>query len=262
MSLPRCALLIPHYNNMPGLMRSLASIGALEVLDVFIIDDGSAIYLDEAQVRQAFQAKGSVYFIYLAHNVGIAQALNIGVTKTRHYEYIARLDCGDVCHADRFKQQMAFLDDYPHIALLGTAAAFVDQQNKIQYTLYLPTQPSAIARKMHDNCAFIHPTVMWRSQMAGHLNYPVNYPMAEDFAFFWLFVKQFATANLPAVLVSVEINPQGLSISRRQTQLHSRLRLQWRYFNSTYYACLGVIKTGLLMALPYRVILWIKRRWR
>lgn len=45
----RVALLIPHYNNPQGLAASLASVGADECVDAFVVDDGSTrAPLDEA----------------------------------------------------------------------------------------------------------------------------------------------------------------------------------------------------------------------
>jgi glycosyltransferase involved in cell wall biosynthesis len=259
---PLCALLIPHYRNSAGLTRSLASIGAKECIDVFIVDDGSGTPLDEAALRRAFVAQGSVHFIYLPKNQGIAYALNAGLAQlSGRYTYIARLDCGDICAPDRFARQMAFLAHHPTIALVGSAVTFVDPQGKPYYTLRLPESAGGIRRAMHANCAFIHPTVMWRASMAEKVGaYPVNYPMAEDFAFFWLLVQQFETANLPEVLVWAELNPTGLSISKRKQQLRSRLRLQWRYFNWSLGSGYAMLKTLLLMLLPYAWILALKRR--
>lgn len=257
----RCALLIPHYQNSVGLMRSIASIGAQECIDVFIVDDGSNIVIDEVALTDAFQAQGSLYFIYLSHNQGIAHALNAGLAHIgQQYAYIARLDCGDVCMPNRFTRQMNFLDTHPDIALVGTAVKFVDQQGQSQYTLYLPESVEAIKKAMHINCAFIHPTVMWRVSMAKQLGaYPVQYPLAEDFAFFWLFVQKFKTANLPDVLVLTEVNPKGLSIPKRKQQLWSRLRLQGRYFDGRMLSYYGLMKTLLLMLLPYSWVLMLKR---
>jgi glycosyltransferase involved in cell wall biosynthesis len=260
-TLPLCALLIPHYRNIAGLARSLASIGQDECIDVFIVDDGSGLLIDEVALGKVFLAQGSLYFIYLSENQGIAHALNVGLARIgQQYKYIARLDCGDLCAPDRFKRQMAFLDQYLDIALVGTAVTFVNQQGKPQYTLRLPENAAHIRQAMHLNCAFIHPTVMWRASMAEKVGrYPLHYPMAEDFAFFWLFVQQFNTANLSDVLVWAEVNPAGLSLRKRQQQLRSRLRLQWRYFDGRIRACYGILKTLLLMLLPYQWILIVKQ---
>lgn len=259
----RCALLIPHYQDMAGLLVSLASIGRDEKIDVFVVDDGSSLSLDETTLLHAFKAQGKVYFIYLPHNQGIQFALNQGLAEIgQQYDYIARLDCGDICAPERFFQQMEFLDQHPDIALVGSAVTFTNTQGHAIYTLVLPADAKAIRSAMHNNCAFIHPSVMWRTKMAIPLgNYPLAYPMAEDFAFFWRFVRQYNTANMREVLVYTQINPKGLSMHRRQEQLRSRLRLQCQYFNWVFYGSyVGVLKTLLLMLLPYRWVLRYKQK--
>lgn len=258
----RCAVLIPHYNNPHGLLKSLSSIGIGEAVDVWVVDDGSEKKPDEAAARDAFD--GLVRFVYLPRNKGIQFALNAGLAAIRQqYEYVARLDCGDTCVPDRFRLQMAFLDANPDVALLGSAVTFVDTQGLPQYTLTLPAETQEIRRAMHLNCAFVHPAVMWRcAVMAGVGDYPTHYPMAEDYAFFWKFVKDFETANMPVTLVSCEINPNGLSISRRKLQLQSRLRLQFRYARVNAATVYGVFKTLVLMATPYWLVLGLKRKWK
>jgi glycosyltransferase involved in cell wall biosynthesis len=256
----RCAVLIPHYNNPQGLLKSLSSIGAGEDVDVWVVDDGSRQQPDEVAARKVFG--GTIQFVYLPQNQGIQFALNAGLAAIeQQYEYIARLDCGDTCAPNRFRSQMDFLDKNPEIMLLGSAVTFVDIKGRPQYTLTLPEKAQAIRHAMHINCAFVHPAVMWRSAAVEQLgSYPTNYPMAEDYAFFWRFVRGFETANLQDALVFCEINPNGLSISRRKLQLRSRLRLQWRYARANAATVQGVIKTLVLMAVPYEVVLWLKRR--
>jgi hypothetical protein len=150
---------------------------------------------------------------------------------------------------------------HPDVMLLGSAVTFVDTAGQPQYTLTMPLTSDEIRRAMHLNCAFIHPTVMWRcSAMTVTGHYPVDYPMAEDYALFWRFVESFATENLPMALVSAEINASGLSIGRRAEQLRSRLRLQLRYAKCNGATVKGIVKTLVLMVTPYSLVLWLKRR--
>jgi glycosyltransferase involved in cell wall biosynthesis len=260
LSTARCAVLIPHYNNPEGLLKSLSSIGKDEAVDVWVVDDGSQRKPDETAAKKAFD--GRIRFGYLPRNQGIQFALNAGLLEIeQHYEYVARLDCGDTCAPNRFRLQMEFLDNNRKIMLLGSAVTFVDTEGDPQYTLTLPVKARKIRRAMHLNCAFVHPAVMWRCSVMSRLgSYPIDYPMAEDYAFFWKFVSRFETANLQAALVSCEINPNGLSISRRKQQLQSRLRLQLRYARANAATVYGVIKTLALMAIPYSMVLWLKRR--
>ena len=127
LSTSRCAVLIPHYNNPEGLLKSLSSIGKDEAVDVWVVDDGSQRKPDETAAKKAFD--GRIRFGYLPRNQGIQFALNAGLVEIeQHYEYVARLDCGDTCAPNRFRLQMEFLDNNPKIMLLGSAVTFVDTE--------------------------------------------------------------------------------------------------------------------------------------
>lgn len=254
--------LIPHYNNPQGLARSLASIGRDEACDVLVVDDGSTRQpLDEAAARAAFVARGEVHFLRLPQNRGIEHALNAGLAwiTEKGYEFVARLDCGDENLPDRFARQLAFLEEYPDVMLLGGAASMVDAEGVEQFVLRHPGHYRAIWWAMKRNSPFIHPTVMFRTEALKTTGfYPTDVPAAEDYALFWSFTKVFPVANLPDVLIRYELDPNGISLSRRKRQLQSRLKLQWRNRDRSNAAWFGMLRTLLLMALPYALVFKLK----
>lgn len=258
--------LIPHYNNPEGLAKSLASIGKDEACDVLVVDDGSLKKpLDEEAARATFAAKGEIHFLRLPQNRGIEHALNAGLDwiAAHGYELVARLDCGDENLPDRFARQTAFLAEYPDVMLLGGAASFVDQQGVEQFVLRHPTGHRAIWWALKSNSAFIHPTVMFRVKALKATGvYPLDLPAAEDYGLFWEFAKRFPVANLPDVLIRYELDPGGISLSRRRRQLQSRLRLQWRNRDRTNTAWFGMLRTLLLMLLPYGLVFRLKSALR
>ncbi len=254
--------LIPHYNNPQGLAKSLASIGKDEQCDVLVVDDGSVKQpLDEAAARAAFAAQGEIHFLRLPQNQGIEHALNAGLVwiAERDYELVARLDCGDENLPDRFAKQTAFLAEYPTVMLLGGAASFVDQQGVEQFVLRHPSDYRAIWWALKANSAFIHPTVMFRlAALKTTGNYPLDIPAAEDYGLFWAFAKAFPVMNLPDVLIRYELDPGGISLSKRKKQLKSRLKLQWRNRDRSYTAWFGMLRTLLLLVLPYELVFKVK----
>ncbi|WP_283148109.1 glycosyltransferase [Silvimonas soli] len=262
----RLICLIPHYNNPTGLVSSLASFGATEQVDVLVVDDGSArAPIDERAARDAFSAQGVLRFLFLPKNRGIEYALNSGLgwIESRGYELIARLDCGDTNVADRFARQVAFLDAHPDVMLLGGAASMVDPQGVEQFVLRHPTAYADIQKAMHLNSAFIHPAVMFRTAaLASTGHYPLDAPAAEDYALFWTFTRQFPVANLADVLIRYELDPGGISLSKRNRQLKSRLALQWRYKDGSLAAWKGLVRSVLLLLLPYGLVFKIKARLR
>lgn len=258
----RIALLIPHYNNPQGLAASLASVGADECVDAFVVDDGSMRSpLDEALALASWHANGEVKFLYLPQNRGIEHALNVGLAAIVEagYDYAARLDCGDLNVADRCARQAAWLDAHPDVALLGSAVVFFDETGD-RFTLNQPQTHAEIVRQMHDDNAFTHPAVMFRIAAVREIGlYPTDCPAAEDFGYFWQFVARYQTANLPEVLVKTEYAAGGISLSKRKLQQRTRLKILWRYFDWTPRSALLLMKPLLWQVIPFSFAQRVKR---
>lgn len=262
----RVVCLISHYNHPAGLAKSLASIGPDEACDVLVVDDGSVRRpLDQAAARAAFRAQGDLEFLPLTPNRGFERALNAGLERIveRGWELVARLDQADQNVPDRFARQTAFLDAHPEVMLVGGAARCVDLAGVEQFVLRPPTDAAAIRREMRFNSTFIHPSVMFRAAALRETGfYPLDAPSAEDYAFFWNFVSRFPTANLPDVLIRYELDPGGLTLSRRGQQLRSRLSVQWRHREAGLASALGIARTLALLAVPDRLALFLRTSLR
>jgi glycosyltransferase involved in cell wall biosynthesis len=257
-------LLIPFYNNLPGLIRSLQSI----VYDplaygLLIVDDGSSEILRYEDLISYLPQSLSLTILRLRENQGITVALNTGLKwleEKGKSEYVARLDCGDICLPDRFTDQVAFLNGHPEVGLIGSWCIFKNFRTGDSYRYITPTEHKKILREMHFRNVFIHPTVMWRSDMTKKIGvYPDNFPHAEDYGFFYKIISATEAAVLPTDLVICEINPQGISLHFRREQLKSRLKVVRQYGNNWLFKLLGVIKLRLLMVIPYKFVLQTKK---
>lgn len=256
-------LLIPHYNNIIGIKKSLQSIGVSERIDVIIVDDGSTKFkIDEDEIKSYFKAKGRVFFIYLKTNLGIEHALNYGLEFSikNKYKYTARLDCGDLCHKNRFEIQLSFLQKNPSISLVGTNVKFYSPKNKFLYALSLPTSDKDIRKMMYLNAMFIHPTIMFSNNIIEKTGfYPTNYKAAEDFAFFFKVIKYFKVANINEFLVECELNSSGISTAQRKSQAKNRIKIILENFYFGFYPIYGLLRSMLLYILPVWFLLQLKR---
>lgn len=249
----KVVVLIPHYNNPEGLKKSVGSISPDEEVDILVVDDGSKKRLNDFEITAAFKAKGSVNFLFLKENAGIENALNTGLSniKSNNYLYIARLDCDDICSAGRFKKQETFLDNNPDIFLLGTFAEAISPEGEFLYNIKMPTEHRKINNKMYYNSMFIHPTVMFRTTAIHTVGlYPTNYPAAEDYAYFFKFVKNFKTAILPESLVKIQIDDTGISAQKRKAQVRSRLKLIKENFYIGYFPIVGLLRNYIILFIP------------
>lgn len=258
-------LLIPYYNNLSGLIRSLESVKYDPAkYALLIVDDGSAAILRYEDLAPHIPAALSVKIIRLIENKGITRALNIGLQwleEEGNFRYVARLDCGDCCSESRFRLQVEFLERHPDIDLVGSWCLFTDFSTGSSYRYITPTEHKKITRGMHFRNLFIHPTVMWRASVAGKTGiYPENFPHAEDYGFFYEILNSGKGAIIPEDLVTCEINPKGISLYFRKEQLKSRARVVQQYGKNKVFSIMGVIKLRFLMVIPYEWILETKKR--
>lgn len=254
MSVSRTVVLIPHYNSPTSLLATLESISADEVADVLVVDDGSKQPPpDESTLNGAYHGHGHVHLLELPHNVGIAEALNAGLAwiGDRDYDYIARLDAGDLNRPGRLAAQAAYLDAHPSVQMVGGAVSVVDGDGREQFVLRMPTDHVGISRAMRRNNAFMHPAVMFRSSVVDAIGpYRTDVPAAEDYEFFWRITNAGEVANLPDVVIDYELNPSSISAMQRATQFQSRLDVQREYSDHSAAAHYGMLRTRVLRRLP------------
>lgn len=256
-------LLIPCYNDEAGLVQALQSVQySFERCLAVVVDDGSAHPFSIGNIVAAVGTGLTIHLIRLHQNQGITAALNAGldwiVTNTSA-PYVARLDCSDQCHEQRFYQQVAFLNNHLQVGLLGTWCRFVEQGRRLAYNYITPTSNEAIKKAMHGRNVFIHPAVMFRTAFvkAGE-RYPYDYPHAEDYAFFWRLLQLAEGAVLPQVLVTCAITRSGLSYGNRRAQLQSRRKVVKTFGRKGWINTYGLIKLNLLMLMPNSVLLRLK----
>ncbi len=262
-------IVIPVYNDKDGLLIALKSIRyTLGNLGVVIVDDGSRESLNEEEIKLVLPHNSHLHLITLTKNVGITRALNAGLDWVYNNQgqlfetrFIARLDSGDQCLDARFDKQVAFLNANKDIDLLGSWCVFEDYETGEKFVYRTPTADKQIRRAMHFRNIFIHPTVMWRIELAEKFkHYPESFPHAEDYGLFYRWMADnVRTAIIPETLVTCRINPRGLSLANRAYQLRSRIKVIKAFGNNKFLTVIGIVKLWALLALPYSVVFKLKK---
>jgi glycosyltransferase involved in cell wall biosynthesis len=258
-------LLIPYYDNLRGLIRSVQSVRYDPTrYSLLIIDDGSTERLQYSDLEPYLSDGPAVSIINLPGNGGITKALNAGLQwlgGRNDFRFVARLDCGDLCAPERFALQVEFLDHHPEIDLVGSWCIFSNFSSGSSFQYRTPTEHKKIARSMYFRNIFIHPTVMWRASAAQQTAvYPEKFPFAEDYGFFYEIISKGQAAVLPETLVICEINPEGLSIKFRKQQLRSRSKVVKVYGKNKVLSIIGMLKLWLLRVIPYKWVYRVKQR--
>ncbi len=159
-AVPRLSVAMPVYNGGADLRLAVASVleqsfGDWELL---LIDDGStdgaieALGLDDPRVR----------VIRDGANKGLAARLNQAIGLARG-ELFARMDADDACHPERFARQVAFLDAYPEVDLLGTACVTIDGQGRLSGRFPFAASHDEICARPWRGFYLAHPTWMGRT---------------------------------------------------------------------------------------------------
>lgn len=235
----------------------------MKLLDVIIVDDGSTEkVINEELILKNKKFNGEIFFKYCPINRGIEFVLNDGIDfgLEKKYKYLSRLDCGDLCHQNRFKIQEDFLNNNIQIGLVGSHVDAVNENGDFLYQISVPTEENKIRKGMLLGAMFIHPTIMFRTDVIEKTGkYPINYKAAEDFAFFTNILKYYKGTNINQVLVTIELNTKGISIKSRKIQALSRINILKDNYQLGFRSTYGIIRSYLLYFTPYSVIQTIKK---
>ena len=253
-------IVIPHYNDLDGLKKTLLSVIEDIKIDVIVIDDGSEDKIDESKVN----FNGNIFFKYLSHNSGIGDALNIGLEYAlqHSYEYIGRLDCGDKCHKNKFTKQIKYLSKNQDVKLLGSWARVVDEKGKFIYNLKHPIKYNSIRNKMYLNSMFVHPTVVFRSEILSETGkYPVKYKRAaQDYAFFFTIINRYKAENFPETLLDYEMSKHSISNTKRKLQVYHRIRIIIDNFYFGVIPTYAIARNLILLIIPVNILTFMKSK--
>lgn len=257
----RVAVLIPHYNNLDGLLKTLSSIDESELVDVIIVDDGSSEKPSVNDLEGAFKASGKIYLHCMDVNVGITKALNFGLNMASQlgFIYVARLDAGDRNLGARFRQQETFMDQNPDCAVVGAWVNFVSVDGSLLFTLRHPISCAEIRRAIYRYNPFVHPSTMIRlSSILEVGGYPDSYPALEDWACFLDMSKKYSVANIPQVLLEYEVSPNSISTKKRFSQSLSKIKLLVKNYAPTLNNTMGIVKSLSILLLPRAALTVVK----
>jgi len=255
-------VVMPVYNNSPGLIKSLNSLvheSCSNDFDVLLVDDSPAPNL-HCLDYSIYPFK--VQVLTNGRNLGVTQSLNRAlewITK-RNYALIARLDAGDSVVPGRFHKQRTHLETHADCVLIGGAVDYVTPEGQKLYTFSPPIRDDELRRKMHMNNYIAHPAAMMRlSAVLAVGGYRQAYPAAEDYDLFLRLAQIGKIANLSDVILQYEISHSQISLRKRRRQLQSRLLIQLNHFDgSQIESYLGLATTTLAFAIPWKFIIWLK----
>jgi glycosyltransferase involved in cell wall biosynthesis len=212
---------MPVFNGQKDLAETLESVlqQTYDDWEMIAIDDGSSDRTPE--ILAAYGDRDRRVRVVRQDNSGITQALNAGIPHVQG-EYVARLDCGDLCAPERFERQVAYLDENTEVIAVGSyAGRFVSRGLPVDvYTP--PIEHEDIDRRHIQGYSggIAHVTAMIRTRVlreGGGYNDDFKYAQDTDL---WLRLAEVGQlANIPEVLQHYRVAPQSISSAKRAEQI-------------------------------------------
>jgi glycosyltransferase involved in cell wall biosynthesis len=149
-------------------------------------------------------------------NIGLAGTLNRGLALAKG-EFIARMDCDDVAHHDRLRQQTAYLREHPEVVMVGSQIErFVSGQviSTTKFPLDHENIRAALMRGVH---AISHPSVCFRATAAKSVGGYWAHGVAEDWDFFLKLTEIGRVVNIDNALLRYRFHSGGINASSMTT---------------------------------------------
>lgn len=219
------SVLMSVYNGERYVEAAIRSIQqqTFEDFELLIVDDGSN---DKSlSILQSLQASDHRIIIRTRGNRGLVASLNelVGMARGR---YLARMDADDISLPRRFEEQVAFLDQNPGVAVVGTAFMMIDSRGRRIGSINCPCDPASVEQALlSGDCVLSHPSVMIRAEaMIQAGGYRHEFPCAQDLDL-WLRISEFAQlANLPEVLLEYRLHSDSISEASGELQRECQIR--------------------------------------
>lgn len=224
---PLISVVMPMRNAQRFVLESIQSVleQTLREFEVIIVDDSSeddSVALVESVADHRFRI--------LRHTTqrGVAASLNRGLAEARA-PLVARMDADDVCHPDRFRQQLAFLRVNPDIAVVGSCCYEIDELGRQIGVMERPLDSRILAWNLYFACLIVHPSVMMRADIVRSVGgYATDVPHAEDYDLWLRLAARASLANLPTPLLSYRRHAQQVGRRFRSIQRESSYRIRAR----------------------------------
>ena len=203
---PRVSVVMPVFNGERYLRAAIDSVLAQTERDfeLIVIDDGST---DATASIVRGIADPRIRLIPNERNLGLVRSLNRGVAAARG-EFVARLDADDLAMPERFARQVAFLDENPDVALLGSWYVEISPAGEPLARRRLPTAHWDLRWHLCITCPFVHSAVMWRREPVAREvgQYDERLVLGEDYDLWRRIGERFRLATLPSYLVQYRLH--------------------------------------------------------
>jgi len=216
MKFPKISVIMAVYNSEKFLNESINSIlnQTFKDFEFIIINDCST---DNSLkiIKEFIKKDNRIKLINNERNLGAAGTRNEGL-KIAKGKYIAILDSDDISYTQRFVIQYNYLEDNPHIFLVGSSAIYINENGKEIRKFRKYDDYKMLAWRLPKSCSIIHSCVMFKNE--GFL-YKEEFESVEDYKLFLELLSQGKNlTNLPQFLIKYRVHKGSMSIYNKKKQ--------------------------------------------
>lgn len=256
---PRVTVLMPvlnpHPEYFPVAIKSVLD-QTYEDFELLVVEDPSC---RSAREHLAEFDDPRIVHVRNEKPTSLVQQLNQGLRMARG-QWVARFDADDICEKERLAKQIAFLEDNPGIAVLGTQIRIIDEQGKVVGYRRYPEEHREIVTSLRRFNALAHPSVIYRRDevvRSGGYRTTHGCPVADYELWSRLARRGVRFANLKEVLISYRIHGAAMKTKKVRRFLIGTLLVKRDYWcrEMTLEDWTRVVLEILLLAMPQRLVL-------
>jgi glycosyltransferase involved in cell wall biosynthesis len=201
---PKVTVLMPVYNGARYLTEAIGSVLAQDFTDFefLIINDGST---DSSRKIVESYADPRIRLLNNEKNTGLVNTLNRGIDDAKG-EYLARMDCDDICLPGRLSTQLRFLEKNKSVAACGSAYYLLRKGKRT--IAEFPLSNEEINAYLIFNSPMAHPAVMMRMGLLRkhQLNYSAEFIHCEDYDLWSKLADIAPLGNCPEALLEYRVH--------------------------------------------------------
>lgn len=146
--------------------------------EIIIVLNGDNLDVKKKLILEKYNLINCIKIIQ-SEFIGLSTNLNIGLHFCK-YEYVARIDNGDISHHSRLEKQLNILEKNNNIAVVGSNYNIVNSEKIISKST-LPLNNSEIRHILKTRNPICHPSVMFRTDLIKKIGGYPKYRYAQDY---------------------------------------------------------------------------------
>lgn len=214
--MPEISVIMPVYNAEEYLSMAINSIinQTCQDWELVIINDGSS---DSSEKIILSYSDERIKYFRNEQNLGLINTLNRAIDLCTG-NYIARMDADDISESNRFDLLLKFMNTHTDYAMCGSNALVIDKNNVVTGKILNFSSNELLQINLLFSVPFVHPSVMFRTEVLKANRYSSEYQHAEDYELWCRISDQYKVANISNLLLKYRWHDSNVSVLHAEKQ--------------------------------------------